>query len=108
MPATAASRTSSISTIDAIRQRPAQQMTTSNVNLFRPPHNSLNSRAIFIYSRAALHQILGGFFVGDSIYKHPSFRLGGYLMAKKSTKRRAWIAEHVRTLKTLARKKRNI
>ena len=28
-------------------------------------------------------------------------------MAKKSTKRRAWTPEHVRTLKTLARKKKH-
>ena len=28
-------------------------------------------------------------------------------MAKKATKRRAWTADHVRTLKTMARQKKN-
>ena len=35
----------------------------------------------------------------------PLLEHGSYLMAKKATKRRAWTPEHLRTLKTMARKK---
>jgi hypothetical protein len=38
--------------------------------------------------------------------KPPCLKTGSYMMAKKAKKRRAWTAEHVRTLKTLARKKK--
>jgi hypothetical protein len=44
--------------------------------------------------------------VGTSSYKAAvSFNTGSYLMAKKSPARRTWTADHVRILKTLARKK---
>ena len=47
-------------------------------------------------------------FAGTSSYKTNVFpKPGSYSMAKKATKRRAWTAEQVRTLKTMARKKKH-
>jgi hypothetical protein len=45
-------------------------------------------------------------FAEDFSYKVLVFKTGSYSMAKKATKRRAWTAEQVRTLKTMARKKK--
>jgi len=48
---------------------------------------------------------LGVVFVGSPSYKVTFVQIRSSRMAKKATKRRAWTPEHVRTLKTLARKK---
>jgi len=44
-------------------------------------------------------------FVGAERYKITFSNSGVLLMAKRAKKRRAWTPEHLRTLKTLARKK---
>jgi len=51
-------------------------------------------------------RVFGLFLIDSSSYKAPFLETGSYLMAKKATKRRAWTADQVRTLKTLARKKK--
>jgi hypothetical protein len=51
-------------------------------------------------------RIVGLFLIDSSSYKAPFLETGSFWMAKKATKRRAWTADHVRTLKTLARKKK--
>ena len=46
-------------------------------------------------------------FVRISSHKAPFFETGSYVMAKKASKRRSWTPAHVRTQKSLARKKKH-
>ena len=50
--------------------------------------------------------LFGLSFGGPSSYKTTFFRDRELLMAKQARKRRAWTAEQVRTLKTMARQKK--
>jgi hypothetical protein len=44
-------------------------------------------------------------FADSASYNAFFLKIGSFIMAKKTTKRRAWTPEHLRELKTLAKKK---
>jgi hypothetical protein len=60
--------------------------------------------ATSIRTLAAKHHEAVPYFHRPSTKSLLSFKTGRYSMARKPTKRRAWTAEHVRTLRTMAQK----